>query len=685
MFKVMGPFRRAAFIVTAAALLFGLALFPGVEIAPGTGGNLFAAGNPGEEILFTILHTNDEHSSVIPHSPAVDYHPKLDNPAVGGFARLATAIKEIRDHKTAAGEPVLLLNAGDFIGGSPFSWLAPRGFAPELKIMQMIGYDAVIIGNHEYDYGSDILALYLQTAGYPDAHGETAVLASNTVAPPDHPLAELGLYKDTHLVELGNGIKVGLFGLIGKDAISVAYSPEPVEFADQHEAARKAVERLQAQQADVIVAITHAGVDEDRALALDVPGIDVIVGGHCHTDLHEPVIENGVIIVQSGSLLQYLGVLELAYNPVDGKVRVRNGDSGQRCLVPVDNHFAADPLIDELIWDYTVELNSLVLRQTGGRVHHILDTLALSDFPVPEKPPLQESPFGNFVTDAMRLVTAEKTGQRVDIAIQANGSIRGGITPGTMDHSRGKIAFYDLANLVGLGIGPDGSAGYPIVSVYLTGEEVRRVLEVAVLLAELMGDTYYLQFSGLRYDFNPGNAVLFTVPVLDQPIPAALLGGGAVTRAELYTGEGAQGLGGDEYVPLKRGDERLYHVVSDRYIVSFLPMIGKMLPMLSVELKDSGGNPVSMESLDNQVVKVDDEELKVWQTVVEYAATQPLNAAGIPQIESYYAETAGRINPVWTIPFITWPVLILLALITGIVLLIRGGARRRRRRKAARA
>jgi len=87
------------------------------------------------------------------------------------------------------GEPVLLLDAGDFLGGSAFAWLALRGYAAELTIMQKMGYDAVAIGNHEYDYGPDVLAQYLLKAGYPEAHQKTLVLASNTEAPPDHPLA----------------------------------------------------------------------------------------------------------------------------------------------------------------------------------------------------------------------------------------------------------------------------------------------------------------------------------------------------------------------------------------------------------------------------------------------------------------------------------------------------------------
>ncbi len=667
------PVRRLQFTLAVSLVLLCLfwqgGFFPGNSAPP-----LSAAGSAAEEIYLTILHTNDEHSAMIPHSPAVDYHPDMENPTIGGYARLATAVQQIREQKAESGEPVLLFSAGDYTGGAPFSWLIPEGIPAQLAIMQLIGYDAAVIGNHEYDYGTDVLARYLQAAGYPEAHDKTVLLASNTVPPKDHPLAII--FRQKHLIEMENGLTVGIFGLIGKDAISVAASPEPVEFAGQHETAAAMAAQLKDEGADLIVALTHSGVEEDRELARAVPGINVIVGGHCHTALEEPVLEGETIIVQAGSSLQYLGILELAFDPGSKEVRVRNG-AGHPFLLPVDHRLAMDPAVNEAIRGYTGELNALVARQTGGRFLNIMDTVALSRFELPDTPPLQETPFGNFVADAMRLVTSQKTGRRADFAVQANGSIRGSLIPGSLDHSHGKVSFYDLADLIGLGIGPDGKAGYPVVSLYLTGEEMRRVLEVAVLLEQMLGNTYYLQFSGLRYDYNPRNGVLFTVPGLDLPVPSTR----AVVRAERYTGEGRQGMDDGSYMPLQRGDAELYNLVTDSYILSFLPMVGEMLPMLKLEPKDSAGNPVPVEELDKLIVRVDGEELKVWQTVIEYAAVQPKNDQGIAEIDSYYAAPAGRINRVWSIPFLLWPLLILLALIVLIILLIRRSLRLKRARR----
>ena len=128
-------------LFTLIILIFALTLTAVVEAAS------------SDELYLMILHTNDEHGAVIPHSPTVDFHPQRENPTVGGYARLATAVKEIRQQKAVDGEPVLLLSAGDYIGGSPYSWLILEGYALELELKQIIGYDAVTIGNHEYDYG----------------------------------------------------------------------------------------------------------------------------------------------------------------------------------------------------------------------------------------------------------------------------------------------------------------------------------------------------------------------------------------------------------------------------------------------------------------------------------------------------------------------------------------------------
>jgi 2',3'-cyclic-nucleotide 2'-phosphodiesterase (5'-nucleotidase family) len=630
---------RSGLLRNGKGLVFILTAILVVVPFLGSPTDLSSQSRTGEELYFCILHTNDMHSALIPHSPAVDYRPGEENPAVGGFARLATAVNEIRESKSRQSEPVLLLDAGDLLGGGAFAWLTLNGSAPELTIIQEMGYDAVTIGNHEYDYSPDILAQYLLKAEYPEAHQETLVLASNTEAPPDHPLAAKDLYRNTGTFELENGLKVGVFGIIGEDAILSMGDSGDVQFLDQHQTARQIVDELEEQGADVIVAISHSGVEEDRGLAKKVPGIDIIVGGHCHAALHQPVLQGTTIIVQAGSLGMY----------------------------PIDSSFACDPQIDTLVNQYTLDLNAYVQSVTGGEFDDIMSTVARSDFVLSNLPPFNETSLGNFVADAMRFVAQEFTGEKVDIAGQANGNIRGSISPGTMGYSAGNISFYEIIESTSVGRGLDDYPGCPIASVYLTGEDVRRVLEITILLQEFMGDSYFLHFSGLRYSYNPTNAVLLTVPFVNLPVPTTR----AVTRAELYTGDGIQSRNSEEYMPLKRGDERLYHVVTNAYLLLFLPLVTEMLPQLEVAPKNADGEPVPLDRVDELIIRhADGRELKLWEAVVIYAAAQPHGESGVPQVPDYYSSVSGRMTKVWTFPLIGWALSTVVIIITAIIYLI---------------
>ena len=635
-----------------------------------------AGGRAGEdeELHFCILHTNDIHSELIPHPSAVDGHPERQNHAIGGLARLAAAVDAVRENKRREGEPLLLFDAGDFLGGAPFAWLALDGHAAELTIMQQMGYDAVTIGNHEYDYGADVLAQYLLRAGYPQAHQKTLVLASNTEAPSDHTLAARGLYRDTGIFELGNGLKVGVFGLMGRKAVLAMGETGDMRFLDQHQTARRIVDELREQGVDVIVALSHCGLDEDRELARRVVGIDIIIGSHCHTTLSEPVLLGNTIVVQTGRFGEYLGQLELAYNPGTGQVRVRNEENRHPFLIPVDGSFACHAAIDSLVQEYTCDLNAYIKEVTGGGFDDVMRTVARSDFVLSNLPPLSETALGNFVTDAMRFVAQESTGKRVDMAGQGSGSIRDSIFPDPIGYSAGNISFYAIAQATGAGRGHDGGAGCPIVSLYLTGEEVRRVLEITILLHEYIADGYFIQISGLRYSYNPANAVLLTVPFANLPIPTTR----AVSKMELYTGDGIQPVHSEGYIPLRRGDKKLYHVVTDAYLLFFLPLVTKTLPQLEVVPKNVDGEPVPLERIDELMIHhPDGRELKVWEAAVIYARAQASGEDEVPQMPDYYAGVARRITKVRSVPLIGRLLLIPASVVAGITYLI---LRRRKRR-----
>lgn len=640
-------------------------------IAPATYTHAYASN----EIYFTILHTNDTHSSAIPHSPAIDNLPNTDNPTIGGYARLASAIKQIRTQKQSTNEEVLLFSAGDIIGGTPFSWLVLKSIPFDILALHKLEYDVTVIGNHEFDYGPDVLADYLLAAGYPDAHTITPIIGTNTQAPTDHPLTQQGLYKNYHIITLKNGITIGLFSLLGENAISVSPNAGTVTFKDQVETAKQAVTYLKEQNVDLIIAINHSGDTEDKELAENVPDIDVIIGGHTHTTLHEPIIEGKTIIVQAGCYMEYLGVLELAFNPETNTLRIRNSGNNMPYLVKLDSSIPDDPEMAAFVNSYIDLLNDLVADATDNRFNNIMDVVAQADFSIKYTPEFQETPMGNFVADAVRIIASEKTGNRVDLAIQANGNIRGDIRPGSVSSSKNQISFYDMTSQISLGSGYDGNAGYPIVTFYLTGGEVRKVLEVAALLSKLMSNELFLQFSGVQYYYNPSDIVLFNIPFVNKPLPSTL----AVKKAQLYTGAGIQTDNNNDYINLKRGDNTLYLIATDSNILSFLPLVGEMVPWLDIQPKDANGNVIPSSDFDKLAVLHNGKELKVWQAVVEYAASHQPDANGISVIPDYYETTSGRINTISTIPLITWIILALVILILLIILMIFLIKRRRRR------
>ena len=633
----------------------------------------------GNTAHLTILHTNDEHSAFVPFLT----HDEPQQ-ALGSLARLATVVKTIRAEKEAVDEPVLLLSAGDYLGETAYGWLSILGEAAELEVMQAIGYDAVTIGNHEYDFGLDVLAHYFQTAGYPEANAQMPILAANTQSPSDSALAAEQLFLPSVIKMMDNGLKVGIFGLIGEDAVSVTSDPGETVFQDMFSVAQAQVDDLRQQGADIIIALTHAGIDEDKLLAAQVEGIHLIVGGHSHTLLDEPVIEQDTLIVQAGSQTRYLGRLELAYDFTSEVLSVRNVENERDFIIPIDDRFVPDPGIQAQTEAYTDKLNHYLDDMTEGNFDAVHASLLYSDFHLTNRPGMQESLVGNFVTDGMRLITSEVTGQRVDVAIQANGSIRSSLVPKTADeqsaaltNETGTLSFYDITNTIGLGYGQDGYPGYSVAAFYLTGQEVRRVLEIAALLPVMMGDDYFLQFSGLRYEYSPRNTILFTIPVLDQPLPSTM----AVNNAWLFHGDGIQpDTLTDDYETISRKDDSLYHVVTDTYILSFLPMAGELLPQLEVVPKNRAGEPVPFERFSELTVRHQARELKVWETAALYAASIQQDNVDIGSMPETYRTLNGRIQPVSAFPLIIPVIAILILLVMGLVLLIRYFISRRRRK-----
>jgi 5'-nucleotidase / UDP-sugar diphosphatase len=601
---------------------------------------------------FTILHTSDEHSSLLP-TPLVDYHPSNPNPAIGGYARLATKINEIKRQK--ADEPVLVFSSGDIMGGSPFAWLILNGYSAELEIMKHIGYHAMTIGNHEFDYGPDELAKYFQRAGY-DKDGQfMSVISSNIVIPQGHLLGDIQI-EPNKIYELSNGLKVGVLGLLGINALKLAPYAPPVTFSDPYESAQKQVVDLKNKGADIVVALTHSGIKEDRLLARKVSGIDIILGGHDHIKTEEPELVNGTLIFHPSYYTQKLGVYEFAYDD-NNTLNVVNQQKQQPFLVDIDSSIEEDSTVNAMILSYKDALNQFIADYTDSLFYDIQQTVLKSVFSMKKEKSMQESTIGNFVADAMRIVTEEVTGEKVDFAFQANGVIRGSVVPGSMPWAQEKVSFFDLVTVSGLGSGPDNKPGYPLVSVYLTEKEIFNVLEATAMLTQIYGDIFFLNASGLQFTYDPGKSLWMKIPFLNLPLPANK----AIIKAQKYEGEGLQQ--GNSFKDLNNNSEQLYHVVTDYYIASFLPMVGNLLPNLSITLKNKNGEAVD---IDETIIQYKGREFKVWEAVARYSA-KFYSAGKLPE---YYASTNARIVEERGVPLYVFSYVALITLLILILFLV---------------
>lgn len=613
-------------------------------------------GLAASEINLTILHTSDEHSNLMP-APLVDYFPDHEDSAPGGFARLATLVRQTR--ATRKTEPVLLLSSGDFIGGTPFSWLILNNRSPEIDIMRKLGYVATTFGNHEFDYGPDTFVSYFLRNR--QASSSMSLLSSNIVIPPQHPFNSLPVRKNL-ITTLPGGLKLGIFALLGKGAHRLSPAAKPLDFADQIACARREVAELKAAGAGIIVALTHSGFNEDRDLANAVPEISLILGGHDHIQTSPPQMAGNTIIMHSGHYLRTVGQLDLAWDTATRRLRLRNSETGAPFIHLLDSRIPEDPEIAEIISDHLQELNDFVRNFTGGDFPDMRQIIARSDFALEKHQMVRESAVGNYIADAMRLAAEKVTGDKVHFAFHANGIIRGNITPGTIGESKGKISFFDLATLSGLGSGPDGKPGYPLVSIYLTGAEVLNLLEIAALLPLLWGDVYFLQVSGLRYSYDPARAYWLWLPIINKPLPACR----AILAAARFDGEGLQRPGSD--TPLLADDKTLYHIVTTHYLGTYLPMISQKLPQLKLVLKNRQGQPVDLAKT---IIYNGNREFKLWEAVARHTISLASHSGEIARIPDYYRQTGNRIVVSRGLSLWFWPAVTALLLSMAVALIYR--------------
>jgi 5'-nucleotidase len=498
----------------------------------------------------TILHTNDTHSALLPFGhPSVpcpfgwlmgDNGPALSTAnrgrsalvrESGGIARMATLIKRARMRE----KNVLVLNAGDVFVGS-FEFNKYLGY-PELKIMENL-YDAMCLGNHEFDLGMDVLAAVV--GGQVGKNGPVALpLLCANIKFDGHPLA--GLIQKS-IIRTIDGIKIGIFGLLEENPVD--YAKEVIDrFSnDVYTVAGMQAGALRSAGCAIVICLSHLGTPSDLlGLADNVPGIDIIVGGHTHDVYEDAVVRNGKIIVHAGSFGRYLGELTVDYEAGKG-VTFRNWTAW-----PVDSRVKPDPRLQ-------AQLNTLrdgIVRDPRfGPVYSRIVALAGRDIEKdwPETGPNRDGALGNLVTDAMRKALTD-AGFQVDCVLDAFGYTATSI-------QAGKVVGADVMRAVPYGYDPVSGLGFKIVLVPMPGSLILGGLEYSTSYVEYTRDLC-IQPSGLTFAYDSSKP------------PAAKLGD--ISRLDPMSVK----VGG-ELVALNQG--KLYYVAMSEQVYNFLnSLVGNSL------------------------------------------------------------------------------------------------------------
>lgn len=379
-------------------------------------------GKGKKDFELTIMHTNDSHAH-------------LDN-----VPKLVTAVETVREEN----KNTLLLNAGDVFSGTLY-FNEFQGQA-DLTFLNLMGYDAMTFGNHEFDLGSSpeghqALADFIEGANFP-------FVSANVDFSQDSKFN--GLFSDLvsskpkdgkiyqGIVKKIKGEKVGIFGLTTEETAAIS-SPGSIAFENYIKEAEKAVKAFEKMGVDKIVALTHIGyddnaeIDNDLVLASAVEGIDVIVGGHSHTQLDEPTLvvedldgeeKEPTVIVQAYQYSEYLGELNLTFN----KKGVITEYGGQ--LLEVDS-FEEDPEAKELLAPYSDRIAEIKNEEIGVTLDAPLTNPRVSDSGNTEGISVRNSEtiLGNLITSGM-LEKAKQYNENVVLAFQNGGGIRSAIDAG---------------------------------------------------------------------------------------------------------------------------------------------------------------------------------------------------------------------------------------------------------------
>ncbi len=581
-----------------------------------------------------LIHTNDIQSRLLGFAPNPDYTPLTlnDDKTVGGIARAATIIRSRRALSPATS---LVLDGGDFMMGTLFQALGEE-YGVELQLMQAIGYDAAVLGNHEFDFHTDGLARVIRAAQ--QAGPIPPLLLSNVNfvdgVTQDDSLEVLFTEKiiKPYIILEKNGLRIAIFGSMGVDAVEVAPYAQPLAFSNPIEHAQTLVPILRDQEkADMIICLSHGGVKrlpdgtwwgEDPALAEAVPDIDVIISGHSHTALPEPIMVNGTPIVQAGSEAQYVGVLGMVKNGEDWQMEKYE-------LIGINDSIPVAMDIHEMVEGYKDLIDQKVLQNYGIQFDSILME---TDFDLTIESPISNSNLGTFAADAilwgMNNLDATST-DTTYVALTTAGLLRDRLLSG----EKGFQQASDLFRILPLGIGTvETTPGYPLAKLYFTAREIKSILEVLIIAYQLKGNAYFPYLSGLRFHYNP-NRLLFD---------------------RVYQIELGDEVNGYQELDISNENTKLYKVGANVYILNSLSLIDELsYGILSVTPKHQDGTPVkdlSTALVDIDAQKTGIQEAKEWIAFLKYANHFPdTNENGIPDLAPRYRQHAERMiaNSSW--------------------------------------
>ena len=636
-----------------------------------------AEGCTQETNVTTILFTHDLHSHFLPQ-------PTAEGGESGGYARLKTVI----DGERAMNPDALLVDGGDFSIGSLIQTLYTTQ-AAELRTMGAMGYDAVTIGNHEFDHKGTGFAEMLNSAkaaqqaavelllvdarpledmdAYKERFGPVTpvlptLLEANYAPADDNPdrafirsaMEDYGV-TDCMTLERG-GVTYGLFGLMGVDSDECAPTSGFTR-TDAAKAAKRCVETLKGEGAEIIVCLSHSGTgdslasSEDEELAKAVDGIDVIVSGHTHSTLAEPLVVNDTYIVSSGPYCQNLGSLTFSWD-----------DGGEKRLldyrlIPIDETVAENPEIAGLVEQWKDMVGETYLARYGLTYDEVL-TRSDYDLNTPASAVQENNGLGTLVSDAFlwadRTLNAAYADSPHTVSVTADGVLRANLPAGDLTVA---MAF----DVLSMGVGEDGTSGFPLVAVYLTGKELKAAMEVDASVTPIM-PAAQLYMSGAKYAFNTKR--MFFNRVYD----AALTD---VTFDESGTGNAYE-----------IDDNALYRVVTGMYSAQMLGTVkSKSMGLLSLEPKQADGAPVT-DFADCILYDENGNELKEWYALAAYLEqfgedglpdryAAPAN--GCKQVSDSFAP--GQLLAGWN--GITWVVLGIVLLILALILLLIRSLRRR--------